>query len=85
MQCELIMCLKMGDGNDWNNFKRKWLLFKKGEYSATTRPTNLNVEKQTRAENDISTDRQISLTGQVEAKLVLRKCDFENLCFVDGF
>ena len=45
----------------------------------------LNVEKQTRGENYISTDRQISLTGQVEAKLVLRKCDFENLCFVDGF
>ena len=41
------MCLKMGDGNDWNNFKRKWLLFKKGEYSAKTRPNNLNVEKQT--------------------------------------
>ena len=79
------MCLKMGDGNDWNNFKRKWFLFKKGEYSATTRPKNLNVEKQTRGENDISTDRQISLTGQVEAKLVSRKCDFENLCFVDGF
>ena len=44
----------------------------------------LNVEKQTRGENDISTDRQISLTGQVEAKLVSRKRDFENLCFVGG-